>query len=124
MFVVAWTTTLQGINTPKLHVGNLEVGLYQFKLTVTDTIGQTDTATVSVDVLPGRCVLGVWSHLNLPTVLVCVCVSVLVESNQPPVVVFSEGNLTVMNPVTSAVLNGSSSYDEYRIDSYWWTLDE
>ena len=62
---------LQGINTPKLHVGNLEVGLYQFKLTVTDTVGQTDTATVSVDVLPGRCVIGVWSDLKCDLLFLC-----------------------------------------------------
>ena len=57
----------------------------------------------------------------------CMCVYVhvyFVESNEPPIVVFSKANLTVTNPVTSAIVNGSGSYDDYRIDSYWWTQDE
>ncbi len=44
---------LQGTNTAKLHLTHLEAGLYQFKLVVTDTSGQTASDTVTVDVQQG-----------------------------------------------------------------------
>ena len=44
----------QGTNSVKLHLTHLEAGLYQFKLVVTDTTGQTAMATVTVDVQEGN----------------------------------------------------------------------
>lgn len=46
----------QGTDSVSLHVSKLTVGVYHFKLTVTDSVGQIDYSEVTVDVLPGRVV--------------------------------------------------------------------
>ena len=43
----------QGVHSPFLHLSGLKEGGYQFKLTVTDTKGQTDSVEVSVVVIAG-----------------------------------------------------------------------
>ena len=43
------------------------------------------------------------------------------ENNQPPIA-RTNGNVSIHFPMKMAVLNGSSSYDDYRIISYNWTL--
>jgi len=45
--------SLQGVWTPFLHLDNLVVGDYTFRLKVTDAAGQENTADVHVFVKPG-----------------------------------------------------------------------
>lgn len=85
---------MEGANTPQLHVNNLPLGDHQYQLTVTDSSGQTSTDTVSV--------------------------IVTAEANTPPIAV-AGGNLTVVFPLSVAVLNGSRSVDDYLISSFSWT---
>ena len=47
-------TIFQGIRNKTVHVSKLDVGIYQFELTVTDAAGQTDSATVTVAVQEGN----------------------------------------------------------------------
>ena len=68
-------------------------GGYIFRLTVTDSTGQKSSANVSVVVVP--------------------------ENNLPPV---SDAgpDVTVVFPSTEAVLNGTGSVDDFRIDAWEW----
>lgn len=45
---------MTGTTTPILHLHHLAEGHYTFVLTVTDTIGQTDSSEISVVVEPGE----------------------------------------------------------------------
>ncbi|GAB1606635.1 dyslexia-associated protein KIAA0319-like protein [Argonauta hians] len=83
-----------GVRSPILKISNLEVGNYKFTLKVTDTGGQNATADVHVFVKP--------------------------EVNQPPVAV-TVGEVTVVLPVTSLVLDGHNSTDDKNIETYAWT---
>ena len=85
---------LEGSSTSTLHVRNLDLGTYVFTLTVTDTAGHSSSDDVTVSVQP--------------------------EMNEPPLAK-AGGNQTVFFPTTSAVIDGSESTDDYRIDSYHWT---
>lgn len=84
---------LQGSQTPTLHVSGLTLGSYVFELTVTDTVGQTDSATVGVAVQD--------------------------EEWIPPVAI-AGGNVSVAFPKTSAVLDGSESHDDYKDYTFSW----
>ena len=44
---------LEGTATPVLHALHLSQGVYQFRLTVTDSAGQSSSVDVTVDVLSG-----------------------------------------------------------------------
>lgn len=86
---------MKGSNTPKLHLIHISsVGDYLFRLTVTDSQGQSSSANVSVVVLPEH---------NLPP-----------EANAGP-------DQRVVYPNNAVQLNGSNSNDDYRIDSWAWT---
>ncbi len=86
---------MTGTSQPVLHVSHITViGDYTFTLTITDSRGQSGKTSVSVVVLP--------------------------ERNSPPVAVPGP-NLTVHYPATSAVCNGSASYDDYKIIDWQWT---
>uniref|UniRef100_A0A1X7SEH7 PKD domain-containing protein n=2 Tax=Amphimedon queenslandica TaxID=400682 RepID=A0A1X7SEH7_AMPQE len=85
---------MKGIKNKTVHVSKLEVGVYQFELTVTDAAGQSDSATVTVDVQK--------------------------ENNQPPIAIVT-GDTAVYYPNTESVLNGSLSTDDYRIIQYHWS---
>ena len=86
---------LEGSSTSILHVRHLDLGTYVFTLTVTDTAGHTNTDDVTITVQP--------------------------EMNEPPIA-RAGGNQTVRYPETSVKLDGSKSTDDYRLDSYQWTL--
>ena len=47
---------LNGENYSVIHISELEVGKYTFKLTVTDRQGASKSATVNVDVIVGKSV--------------------------------------------------------------------
>lgn len=85
---------LRGTNTPTLQLHISTTGDYLFRLTVTDSRGQASTANVSVVVLP--------------------------EHNLPPEAI-AGGQLSVAYPQDTAVLNGSQSNDDYRIEGWAWT---
>lgn len=75
-------------------INNLELGVYQFQLKVTDNLGATATSTVTVTVNPA--------------------------ANQPPIVnVGANQNITL--PVNSITLLGSGSDPDGSIASYQWT---
>ncbi|XP_029634781.1 dyslexia-associated protein KIAA0319-like protein isoform X2 [Octopus sinensis] len=84
---------MMGVRSPVLKISNLEVGNYKFTLKVTDTGGQNATADVHVFVKP--------------------------EVNQPPVAV-TAGEITVVLPVASLVLDGQNSTDDKNIETYSW----
>jgi cbb3-type cytochrome oxidase subunit 3 len=86
---------INGADTPFLTLSGLRQGSYQFKLTVTDTKGQTDSKMVSV--------------------------VVNAESFNPPVA-RAGSNVNVSYPASSVKLNGSTSRDDYKIVAYSWTL--
>ena len=44
---------LEGTATPVLHALHLSQGVYQFRLTVTDSAGQSSSVDVTVDVMSG-----------------------------------------------------------------------
>jgi hypothetical protein len=78
---------LEGTHSVSLRVSKLTVGVYHFRLTVTDSAGQTATSEVTVDVLP--------------------------ENNEPPDP-DAGGPYEVHFPDTSKVLDGSGSHDDYE----------
>ena len=86
---------LEGSSTSTLHVRHLDLGTYVFTLTVADTAGQTSSDDVTITVQP--------------------------EMNEPPVA-RAGGNQTVRYPKKSVILDGSKSSDDYRLDSYQWSL--
>lgn len=85
---------LEGSHTPILHVLHLVVGDYTFQLTVTDSAGQSNTASVSVVVRP--------------------------EENTPPVAIAGM-NKTVHYPDSEVVLDGGKSRDDYKVTNFSWT---
>lgn len=85
--------TLANENTASLSVSNMLQGTYQFRLTVTDNLGATGTGQVQVTVLP--------ASINLaPNVS-------------------AGGNLNVVLPTNTAVLNGTAT-DDGTITSVEW----
>lgn len=86
---------MKGTNTAFLQLLHISsTGDYLFRLTVTDSQGQSSSSNVSVVVLP--------------------------ENNLPPVA-DAGPDLVVEYPVTTALLNGNASRDDFRIDSWQWT---
>lgn len=84
---------MQGVRTPILQLSAMQEGDYTFQLTVTDSAGQQDTATVTVIVQP--------------------------ENNKPPVAdAGPEKELTL--PVDRTTLDGSKSSDDQKIATYHW----
>lgn len=77
-----------------MHLHVTSAGDYLFRLTVTDSKGQSSSANVSVVVTPEH---------NLPP-----------EADAGP-------NVTVVYPDTEATLDGRGSSDDFRIDSWQWT---
>lgn len=84
---------MQGMQTPYLHLSELQEGEYTFRLTVTDSSGQQSTALVAV--------------------------TVQAESNQAPVAVVGP-NQELLFPVQSTTLDGSRSSDDHGIVCYHW----
>ncbi|KAJ7999990.1 hypothetical protein DPEC_G00200170 [Dallia pectoralis] len=88
---------MQGVRTPILQLSAMQEGDYTFQLTVTDTVGQQDTARVTVIVQP--------------------------ENNKPPVAdAGPEKELTL--PVDRTTLDGSKSTDDQKISTYHWKQSE
>lgn len=85
---------LEGTATPVLHALHLSQGVYQFRLTVTDSAGQSSSVDVTVDVMS--------------------------EENTPPVAVAGD-NQTIVFPKTTVTLDGRGSSDDYRITSFHWS---
>ncbi|KAJ0055331.1 hypothetical protein NL108_015983, partial [Boleophthalmus pectinirostris] len=84
---------MQGVRTPFLQVSSMQEGDYTFKLTVTDSSGQQDSAQVTVIVQP--------------------------ENNKAPVAdAGPEKELTL--PVEKTSLDGSKSSDDQKIATYLW----
>lgn len=84
---------MQGVRTPFLQLSSMQEGDYTFKLTVTDSSGQQNTAQVTVIVQP--------------------------ENNKPPVAdAGPEKELTL--PVDRTTLDGSKSSDDQKIATYQW----
>ncbi|XP_061123125.1 dyslexia-associated protein KIAA0319-like protein [Syngnathus typhle] len=84
---------MQGVRTQTLQLSAMQEGDYTFKLTVTDSAGQQDTAYVTVIVQP--------------------------ENNKPPVAdAGPEKELTL--PVDRTILDGSKSSDDQKIVTYHW----
>ncbi|KAL8578420.1 hypothetical protein ACOMHN_014919 [Nucella lapillus] len=88
------TADMTGVRTVCLHLNNLEIGDYTFTLKVTDTGGKTGTADVHVYVKQ--------------------------ETNQPPQA-HTAGEITVMLPSESLVLDGKGSTDDKKVVKYKWT---
>ncbi|XP_037957769.1 dyslexia-associated protein KIAA0319-like protein [Teleopsis dalmanni] len=102
--IVAWEWTkdasdetkavdMQNTRTPYVQLSNLEEGMYTFVLKVTDESGQFSTAKVNV-------------FVKQPT-------------NSPPISVAGQNN-TINLPLNWALLNGSQSTDDIRIERYNW----
>ncbi|KAK7091316.1 hypothetical protein V1264_009012 [Littorina saxatilis] len=87
------TADMTGVRTSCLELNNLELGDYTFTLKVTDTGGNEDMANVHVYVKP--------------------------ETNHPPVAK-TAGEITVMLPTDSIVLDGRNSTDDKAITAYKW----
>ncbi|XP_032318478.1 dyslexia-associated protein KIAA0319 homolog isoform X1 [Camelus ferus] len=85
--------TMQGVETPYLHLSSLEAGDYTFQLMVTDSSRQQSTAVVTVTVQP--------------------------EDNRPPVAVAGPDEELVF-PVERTTLDGSRSSDDHGIVFYHW----
>ncbi|XP_055076695.2 dyslexia-associated protein KIAA0319-like protein [Misgurnus anguillicaudatus] len=85
---------MQGVRTPILQLSAMQEGDYTFKLTVTDSSGQQDSAQVTVIVQP--------------------------ENNKPPVAdAGPDKELTL--PVDRTMLDGTKSTDDQKIATYHWT---
>jgi len=86
---------MRGTSQARLSVSHMSsVGDYVFTLKVTDSRGSSSSTNVSVVVLP--------------------------ERNSPPVAIPGP-NLTLHFPHSSVSLNGSDSYDDYKITAWLWT---
>ncbi|XP_008578808.1 PREDICTED: dyslexia-associated protein KIAA0319 homolog [Galeopterus variegatus] len=85
--------TMQGVQTPYLHLSAMQEGDYTFQLMVTDSSRQQSTALVTVIVQP--------------------------EDNRPPVAVAGPDKELVF-PVESATLDGSRSSDDHGVVFYHW----
>jgi hypothetical protein len=91
------TVTINNNNTANPNVVGLIPGVYVFQLTVTDSVGATNTDNVNITVNPE------------PTV-----------PNQPPVA-NAGNNQTITEPVNSVELDGTRSYDpDGTIVNYFW----
>ena len=86
---------LEGSSSSILHVRHLDLGTYVLTLTVEDKAGHSSSDDVTITVQP--------------------------EMNEPPIAQ-AGGNQTVRYPETSVKLDGSKSTDDYRLDSYQWSL--
>ncbi|XP_046702970.1 dyslexia-associated protein KIAA0319 isoform X2 [Silurus meridionalis] len=86
--------TIQGARSQVLQLSDLQEGQYIFQLTVTDSIGQQDSDTVTVTVL---------------------------ADNSAPVAVAGPDRELIL-PVSSITLNGSDSTDDQAITSYQWEI--
>ncbi|XP_062848175.1 dyslexia-associated protein KIAA0319 [Trichomycterus rosablanca] len=84
--------TIQGSRSPALELSDLQEGQYTFQLTVTDSSGQQDSDSVIV--------------------------TVLTENRAPVAVAGPDKDLFL--PISSIILNGSSSTDDQAITSYQW----
>ena len=92
------TPTISDGTTATPTVSNLDAGIYIFKLTVTDNNGATATDTVIVSV-----------NAAAP-----------VATNKPPVAI-AGNDTTIAIPASTAILNGSASFDvDGTISSYQW----
>jgi len=92
------TVTMDNSNSAGPHVTGLIPGVYEFKLIVTDNAGATNSDEVNVTVNP---------ELDLP--------------NQSPVA-NAGNNFTITAPVSSVILNGTSSFDpDGTIINYYWS---
>jgi len=87
--------TLANENTALVSLSNLVEGGYVFRLTVTDNLGATGTATVSVTVLPAAV-------------------------NQPPVAQ-AGANITITLPTNSVTIFGAGSDPDGTVVTYNWT---
>ncbi|XP_061050858.1 dyslexia-associated protein KIAA0319 homolog isoform X1 [Eubalaena glacialis] len=85
--------TMQGVETPYLHLSAMKEGDYTFQLMVTDSSRQQSTAVVTVIVQP--------------------------ENNRPPMAVAGPDQELVF-PVESTTLDGSRSSDDHGIVFYHW----
>lgn len=88
---------IENDNSSIATVTGLQVGKYEFTLTVTDERGLQDKAAVSVVVRE--------------------------EINKPPVAKIA-GNVVITLPTNTAELDGSKSMDDKSIVSYQWQRDE
>ncbi|KAG8588454.1 hypothetical protein GDO81_005983 [Engystomops pustulosus] len=88
---------IENANSSIATVTGLQVGKYEFTLTVTDERGLQDKATVSVIVKE--------------------------EINKPPMAEIA-GNVVITLPTNTAELDGSKSTDDKGIVSYQWQRDE
>ncbi|XP_069827741.1 dyslexia-associated protein KIAA0319-like protein homolog isoform X2 [Dendropsophus ebraccatus] len=88
---------IENANSSIATVTGLQVGKYEFTLTVTDERGLQDKATVSVIVKE--------------------------EINKPPSAKIA-GNVVIQLPTNTAELDGSKSTDDKGIVSYQWQRDE
>ncbi|KAK1794616.1 hypothetical protein P4O66_001338 [Electrophorus voltai] len=86
--------TMQGVRSPALQLSDLQEGHYSFQLTVTDSSGQQNSDTVSLNVLP---------------------------ENRAPVAVTGPDQQLFL-PASSVMLNGSDSTDDCAITSYQWEI--
>jgi hypothetical protein len=101
----AWTqvsgpggVTITNSGTDKATLYGLQVGVYVFQLTVTDNNGASATAQVTITIISPASV-----------------------SNQPPVAIAGNDTTIYFPGSTTAVLNGSASYDPVgTITSYSW----
>ncbi|XP_012890677.1 PREDICTED: dyslexia-associated protein KIAA0319 homolog [Dipodomys ordii] len=85
--------TMEGAQTPYLHLSAMQEGEYTFQLMVTDSSGQQSVALVTVIVQP--------------------------DNNRPPIAVAGPDKELVF-PVESATLDGSRSSDDHGIVLYRW----
>ncbi|MBX2898329.1 MAG: tandem-95 repeat protein [Cyclobacteriaceae bacterium] len=86
------TATLANANTATLSVTNMVVGVYVFRLTVTDNQAATGSAEATVTVL---------------------------AANNPPVA-NAGPNITITLPVNTTVLNGSGTDSDGTVTGYLW----
>lgn len=89
------SATLTNASSPTVSAGNLVQGIYSFRLTVTDNLGATGSASVNVTV-------------NAAPI------------NVAPVA-NSGGDKSITLPIATVVLNGSGSDIDGNIASYAWT---
>ncbi|RMX60279.1 hypothetical protein pdam_00021444 [Pocillopora damicornis] len=101
-----------GVDSPVLQLKSLVPGIYTFKLTVTDSDGESDSTTATVTVNDVTDTGGQTASSSLTVV-------VQPEKNAPPVAVAGSDKDLVF-PDDSTVLDASSSHDDQKIVSYHW----
>uniref|UniRef100_A0A4W4HFY0 PKD/Chitinase domain-containing protein n=1 Tax=Electrophorus electricus TaxID=8005 RepID=A0A4W4HFY0_ELEEL len=92
--MLSWLCLSQGVRSPALQLSDLQEGHYSIQLTVTDSSGQQNSDTVSLNVLP---------------------------ENRAPVAVTGPDQQLFL-PASSVMLNGSDSTDDCAITSYQWEI--